>query len=182
MVDEAAQAETWIRAWKGSTYISQIADLGDDAFGYGVSSAGPAYLYAESCIPYTYYAWDEDENVNSVGPGFIPPWSGVEDPDPIPVPNLFPLETQEVAASEFFLVEDAVAEGEQYYGWMMVIWPGSNNDGNVFTDDVYQTWMGVKYAAFGQYTAGLEAAVLANYNCDSSQILPTLGIGMYYSE
>lgn len=182
MVDEAAQADTWIRAWKGSTFISQVADLGDDAFGYGVSTAGPSALYAESCIPYTYYAWDEDENVNSVGPGFIPPWSGVEDPDPIPVPNLFPLETQEVSAHEFFLVEDAGAEGEQYYGWMMVIWPGSNNDGNVFTDDVYQTWMGVKYAAFGTYTAGLEAAVLANYNCDSSQILPTLGIGMYYSE
>ena len=44
--------------------------------------------------------------------------------------------------------------------------------------------MGVKYAAFGQYTAGLEGAVLANYNCDAAQVLPGLGIGMYgmYSE
>jgi hypothetical protein len=181
MYSEAAQADTFIRAWKGSTNTSQIIDLGDDAFGPGVSSPGPSALYAESCIPYTYYAWDEDENVNSVGPGFIPPWSGVEDPDPIPVPNLLPLETQEVAISEFFIVSDPTT-GDAF-GWMMVIWPRSNNDGNVIRDDDgYQTWMGVKYAAFGQYTAGLEAAVLGNWNCDSSQILPTLGMGMYFSE
>ncbi|MCG6948101.1 MAG: hypothetical protein LJE93_04185 [Acidobacteria bacterium] len=172
-------ADTWIRAWKGSTTNSTIVDLGDDEFGAGIAGAGPAYLYANSCRPYTYYAWDEDENVNSVGPGFIPPWSGVEDPDPIPVPNLFPLETQEVPVSELFVVSDADGNA---FGWMMFIWPFSNDDGNVTTDQ-YQTWMGVKYAAFGQYTAGLEAAVLGNWNCDDNQYLPQLGIGMYsYSE
>jgi hypothetical protein len=83
-----------------------------------------------------------------------------------------------VPASEFFLVED---DNDNAFGWMMVIWPGSN-DATTVVGDQYQTWMGVKYAAFGQYTAGLEAAVLANYNCDPGQVLPTLGIGMYYSE
>jgi hypothetical protein len=39
--------------------------------------------------------------------------------------------------------------------------------------------MGVKYASFGTYTAGLEGAVMANYNCDSSQTLPGLGINRF---
>ena len=84
--------------------------------------------------------------------------------------NLFPLETQEVAIDEFFIVEDVAGNA---FGWMMVIWGGSNG----YVTDTYQSWMGVKYAAFGQYTAGLSAAVLANYNCDPTQVLPGLGIG-----
>jgi hypothetical protein len=183
MFAQGANADTWIRTWKGSTESGIVVDLDDTDVGPGgvIGSPGPAFLYANSCIPYTYYAWDEDENVNAVGPGFIPPWSGVEDPDPIPVPNLFPLETQEVAASEFFLVAD-VTIPNAFFGWMMFIWPLSNWDGaNPVIDeyDAYQTWMGVKYSAFGQFTAGRDAAVLANYNCDATQILPGLGIGMY---
>jgi hypothetical protein len=182
MYSEANQANTWIRAWKGSTNSGIVVDIDDTVTGPGgtIAGPGPAAIYANSCIPYTYYAWDEDENVNSVGPGFIPPWSGVEDPDPIPVPNLFPLETQEVAINEFFVVSDTAGNA---FGWMMVIWPRSNtvnSAGTVgYAIDQYQTWMGVKYAAFGQYTAGLEGAVLANYNCDAGQVLPGLAIGMY---
>ena len=172
MFSEAAEANTWVRAWKGSTTSGIVIDIDDYYGGPGgtISGPGPASLYANSCIPYTYYAWDEDENVNSVGPGFIPPWSGVEDPDPIPVPNLFPLETQEVAISEFFVVADA---DHNAFGWMMVIWPMSNYGGE-YDPDLYQTWMGVKYAAFGTYTAGLEATVLANFNCNPGQVLPGL--------
>ncbi len=179
-----ASADTWIRTWKGGTDSSIVVDIDDTMTGPGgtISGPGPAFIYANSCIPYTYYAWDEDENVNAVGPGFIPPWSGVEDPDPIPVPNLFPLETQEVRASEFFLVADA-GTPNAFFGWMMFIWPLSNWDGANPTMppyDAYQTWMGVKYAAFGQYTAGRTAAVMANYNCDPNQTLGNgLGIGMY---
>ena len=167
------EADTWIRTWKGTMNSGIVVDIDDYAYGPGGTFAGPGpdYIYANSCIPYTYYAWDEDENVNAVGPGFIPPWSGVEDPDPIPVPNLFPLETQEVRASEFFLVEDVVTENA-FFGWMMFIWPLSNWDGanpTIPPYDAYQTWMGVKYAAFGTYTAGLDAAVLANYNCNPNE-------------
>jgi hypothetical protein len=182
MYSEAAQANTWIRAWKGSTNSGIVIDLDDTDVGPGgtIAGPGPANLYANSCIPYTYYAWDEDENVNSVGPGFIPPWSGGEDTEPIPVPNLFPLETQEVPISEFFVVSDASGNA---FGWMMVIWPLSNWNGinpAAANYDAYQSWMGVKYAAFGQYTSGLEGAVLANYNCDDTQVLVNgLGIGMY---
>ena len=176
MMAESANAFTWIRAWKGGTISGIVVDLDDTDTGPGGDvSVNPSTLYSNSCIPYTYYAWDEDENVNSVGPGFIPPWSGGDSPDPIPVPNLFPLETQEVAIDQFFVVKDV---NDNAFGWMMVIWPASNYDGLNPTDyDDYQTWMGVKYAAFGQYTSGLSAAVLANYNCDATQVLPGLGIG-----
>jgi len=184
MFATGADADTWIRTWKGSVDSGIVVDIDDtiDGPGGAISGPGPAAIYANSCIPYTYYAWDEDENVNSVGPGFIPPWSGVEDPDPIPVPNLFPLETQEVRASEFFLVADASIPNA-FFGWMMFIWPLSNwngTDPTIPPYDAYQTWMGVKYSAFGQYTAGRSAAVLANYNCNSNEVLPQLGMG--YSE
>jgi hypothetical protein len=169
----AANADTWVRAWRGSMVNPVVSDLVED-YDAGVttpiSDAAPAALYSNSCVPYTYYTWDEDENVNAVGPGFVPPWSGGPTDQPIPVPNLFPLETQEVAIDEFFLVEDVNGNA---FGWMMVIWGGSNG----YATDVYQSWMGVKYAAFGQYTAGLSAAVLANFNCDTTQVLPGLGIG-----
>jgi hypothetical protein len=156
-------------------YNPVISDLAED-YAAGVPTAisdeSPAALYSNSCVPYTYYAWDEDENVNSVGPGFVPPWSGGPSDTPIPVPNLFPLETQEVPINEFFVVEDL--DGNSF-GWMMVIWGASNG----YTTDVYQSWMGVKYTYFGQYSSGLSGAVLANYNCDATQVLPVLGIGMY---
>ena len=184
MLSEAASANTWVRAWKGGTESGIVVDLADSTTGSTIDGPGPAELYAATCIPYTYYTWDEDENVNAVGPGFEPPWSGGPTDEPIPVPNLFPLETQEVPISEFFIVQDTEGNG---FGWMMVIWPLSNYDGsNPVIDeyDAYQTWMGVKYAAFGQYTSGFSAAVMANYNCDSGQTLGNgLGIGMYsYSE
>ncbi len=164
---------TWIRAWRGSMDNPVVPDLAQDYDGIpGVSGPSPSELWSESCIPYTYYAWDEDENVNSVRE--VPPWSGTTD-EPVPVPNLFPLETQEVGIDEFFVVEDA--DGN-FFGWMMVIWPHSVWDGiNPAVMDQYQSWMGVKYAALGQYTAGLSGAVIANYNCDNTQVLPALGFG-----
>ena len=62
------------------------------------------------------------------------------------------------------------------------IWPRSNTTFGAtvgYDIDQYQTWMGVKYAAFGNYTAGLEAAVLGNYNCNATDQLPRLAIGLY---
>ena len=102
-------------------------------------------------------------------------------PDTTLVPIGVPVETEELAASDLFLVADG-SSPNAFFGWMMFIWPLSNWDGvNPVIDeyDAYQTWMGVKYAAFGQFTASRDAAVLANYNCDATQVLPGLGIGMY---
>ncbi len=166
---------TWIRAWKGSMLNPVVRDLGQDPDVFApILGPSPAEIWAESCIPYTYYAWDEDENVNTVRE--VPPWSGTTD-EPVPVPDLFPLETQEVGIDEFFVVENA--DGN-FFGWMMVIWARSNTNPLIADPalmDPYQTWMGVKYAALGQYTAGFSGAVLANYNCDATQILPALGFG-----
>jgi hypothetical protein len=68
---------------------------------------------------------------------------------------------------------------------MLFVWPRSNTDALVQGAnppyDQYQTWMGTKLYAFGQYTAGKDGAVMANYNCDSRQILPQLGIGALFA-
>ena len=109
--------------------------------------------------------------------GFIPPWSG-EDPQPLPQPNLFPLETQEVDARQFYLVGDY----DVAFGWMLFIWPRSNTgDGADFASDQYQVWMGVKYQAFGNSSVAFDANQIANYNCGTaanggSPIIPFNGL------
>ena len=181
----AADVQTYIRAFKASTVYAVNDDLrGPDVLplpdGDGVydriTGPNPAELWANTCFAYTYYAWDEDENVNSVGAGFEPPWSGGPGVEPIPVPNLLPLETQEVAASQFFLVGDPDAA----FGWLLFVWPNSNNTASFGLVDHYQTWMGVKYS-YGTYSAGLSGAVMANYSCNAGQSLPLLGL-LAYSE
>jgi len=156
----ADAAMTSIRAWKGSTNQDLVQDLSD-----GDYSVSPAELYANSCTPYTYYSWDEDENIVGVTGGFIPPWSG-EDPQPLPQPNLFPLETQEVDARQFYLVGDP----DVAFGWMLFIWPRSNTGSNTADNvsDQYQTWMGVKYQAFGNSSVAFSALQIANWNCDGT--------------
>jgi hypothetical protein len=152
-------ANTFFRAWKGSTNQALAQDLSNGSY-----LVGPAELYANSCTPYTYYSWDEDENIVGVSGGFIPPWSG-EDPQPLPQPNLFPLETQEVPARQFYLVGDP----DVAFGWMLFIWPRSNtNDGvaDGVVSDQYQTWMGVKYQAFGNSSVAFSGNQIANFNCD----------------
>ena len=177
MISPANSAVTWFRAWKGTINNALAADLSNGSY-----SLNPDELFANSCTPYTYYAWDEDENANSVQGTTPPPWSGGDVPqEPIPVPNLFPLETQEVNADQFFIV-DPDGDGTAF-GWIMFIWPRSNTVDFTGADyaisDMYQTWMGAKYAAFGQYTAGLSGAVLGNYNCFNHVLGNGLGIGTY---
>jgi hypothetical protein len=171
-LSESADVNTWVRAFKASSLNRTIVDLADENEDFGnITTAGPDELYASACIPYTYYVWDEDENVNSFT-SEEDPWSGGPESPIRPVPNLLPLETQEVDISQFFLVD--AADGESF-GWMLFVWPQSNGS----DADWYQTWMGVKYSGFGDYTAAMSGAVLANYNCDQTQVLPQLGIGMY---
>jgi hypothetical protein len=174
----AADVHTYIRAFKASTVFAVNDDLrGPDRSSPAdgvydpIVSPNPAELWANTCYAYTYYAWDEDENVNSVDPGFEPPWSGGPGVEPVPVPNLMPLETQEVAASQFFLVGTPDAA----FGWVLFVWPNSNNTASFGLIDHYQTWMGVKYS-YGTYSTGLSGAVMANYSCDATEVLPVLGL------
>ncbi len=168
MNDPAQNAFTYIRAWKGVSWNRKIVDLwGDFGFAYDQTVS---HFTALNCLAYTYYAWDEAENVTSITDN---PWSfpggGNE------VPNLLPLETQEVSVDEFTLPDN--------FGWMLFVWPASNFDGLPGSDpnpEFYQTWMGVKYQAFGQYSAALDGALMANYNCFQQQVLPNLGIDFDY--
>jgi hypothetical protein len=173
MNDDVNNAKTWIRAFKTGSYDEDgiantlIQDLYINPADQTVST-----FWASNCLAYTYYAWDEDEDVlTTTGTPWSQPGVGFI------VANLLPLETQEVDVDEFELPGD--------YGWMLFVWPLSNyfdsqgqlEDGGT---DLYQTWMGVKYQAFGTYSAGMTATVMANYNCFSDQVLPNLGIDYDY--
>jgi len=100
-------------------------------------------LAAEDCWAYTYYAWDEDENV--VYSQGVPP---------LYQPNLLPLMVQEVAVDEL-----DVPAGD---GWMLFLWPGSNL---LDSQRVYQVWMGVRHRLHGGDTAAAGGVVLGNGNC-----------------
>ncbi len=124
----------------------------------------PLSMVALDCRPYTLYLWDEDEEP-MIGPG-DPPWSPVTHERV----NLFPLETQEVNIEQI---------GPTYTsGWILLVWPWSNIYDD--TDDYYQTYVSVQYAAFDRYSAALQGAVMANYNCFSDQRFPDLGVNYNY--
>ena len=153
---------TGIRTWKGSTNFNKTNDLDR----LGPDPVSPDDLIASNCHAYTYYAWDEDEMVTTVAgvPWSMPGGESV-------IPNLIPLETQEIPVEQF--------DTPGAYGWMLFVWPASNYPDQV-PDDFYQTWMGVRYQAYGAWSAAKDGAVLANFNCFSDQELPNLGIDYMY--
>lgn len=128
MSEPAAQVETLIRAWKAPSASPDLEYID-----------GQSPMVALDCLAYTYYSWDEDENVVSGNPGGET--------------NLLPLATQEVSAGEF-AIPDA-------FGWMLFLWPPSNTT----MEDNYQVWMGIKSTGFSQYTMANSAVVVANENC-----------------
>ena len=161
-----ADIGTDVRVWKGSSAETWTYDL-ERA---GAVAVSPDALIASNCHAYTYYAWDEDEMVTTVT---SVPWSmpGGESV----IPNLIPLETQEVPVDQF--------DTPGAFGWMLFVWPASNYPPGAPMDnfdDFYQTWMGVKYNAAGQWSAAIDGAVMANFNCFSDQVLPNLGVNYSY--
>jgi len=157
---------TDVRVWKGSSAVNWTYDLER----VGAVAVSPDALVASNCHAYTYYAWDEDENVTTVS---TVPWSmpGGESV----IPNLIPLETQEVPIDQF--------DTPGTFGWMLFVWPASNYPPGAPLDnfdDFYQTWMGVKYSAADQWSAAMDGAVMANFNCFSDQVLPNLGVNYQY--
>jgi hypothetical protein len=157
---------TDIRVWKGSSAWNMTYDMERD----GAVAVSPDALIASNCHAYTYYAWDEDEMVTTVT---SVPWSmpGGESV----IPNLIPLETQQVPVEQF--------DTPGAFGWMLFVWPASNYPaGSTLADfdDYYQTWMGVRYNAYGDWSAAMDGAVMANFNCFSDQILPNLGTNYSY--
>jgi hypothetical protein len=162
-----ANIGTDVRVWKGSSAYDWTYDLQRD----GAVKVSPDALIASNCHAYTYYAWDEDEMVTTVS---TVPWSmpGGESV----IPNLIPLETQEVPIDQF--------DTPGAFGWMLFVWPASNYGPTAteVPDDYYQTWMGVRYNAYGEWSAAMDGAVMANFNCFSDQVLPNLGINYQYAD
>jgi len=157
---------TYIRAWKGGTFYPTTQEAGQLQVGGDWFISGGTW-YADDCEIYTYYAWDEDENVFTTQGGGGPSY---ELPPPGSFPNLLPMETQEVALSQFKIPAD--------FGWMLFVWPFSSL--YQVDDENYQTWVGVRYEPFGNYSMALSGTVMANWACFPEQVLPGLGINYNY--
>jgi hypothetical protein len=152
---------SYLRVFKASSANAVVPDLVRAS-----PDETPSELWARNCLAYTYYAWDEDENVTTTS---TMPWSmpGGE----TVILNLLPLETQEVNVNQFNILDGN--------GWMLFVWPASNWNAPIPPTfeffDLYQTWMGVKYVKEGDYSAFIPGAVMANFNCFPDQVLPYLG-------
>ncbi len=143
-------------AWKGATSYTKPYDMEPQ----GGVPLTPDQLVATNCLAYTYYAWDEDENVVTVT-------------TPAVELNLLPLATQQVDAEEFQLAGSD--------GWALFIWPPSNWTSVVAgPPDIWQTWMGtmVDYPGLGR--TFMPANPAANYGCFSDQVSPIYGIDYDY--
>lgn len=143
-------------AWKGSTDYENLYDLEAT----GSSAIAPDELIATNCLAYTYYAWDEDENVVTVT-------------TPAVEINQLPLATQQVDAEEFQL------PGSE--GWVFFVWPPSNwTSAAAGPPDIWQTWMGSMVDYPGQGRVFMPAHPIANYGCFSDQVSPFYGIDYDY--
>ena len=128
----SAPLSTRIRAWKAPSWLNDLET---------VNIGGVDHLAAWDCRAYTYYAWDESENV-VVGAG-----------DPF---NHFPLGTQEVSVDELMVPDTE--------GWILFQWPRDNTLYDM-THDFYQTWMGASTVITGTMVMGADAIPMGNSNC-----------------
>ncbi len=120
-----------------------------------------------ACQPYIYYAFDENENASARGGGGP---SGFD----IAEPNVIPFETQ--AAPINATNWDGIPASN---GWMLLVFDPSLNPPRTAATTTHQAWVAVRYL-LGGYSTATEAAVIANVNCFSDQILPRLGINYNY--
>jgi hypothetical protein len=123
----------------------------------------PAAWWA--CNPYVYYAWDENENskTRSGGP------SGFATPEP----NVLPFQTQAAPLDPSNWTGLSANNG-----WVLLILDSSLPGVETYPFGL-EGWAGVRYL-FGGYSAGLEAATMANTNCFPGQEFPYLSYKYLY--
>jgi hypothetical protein len=147
---------TDLLVWKGSTYNPSPIDLEIQ----GSSPLSPDQLVATNCLAYTYYAWDEDENVVNV-------------PVPTVEINQLPLVTQRVSAEAFDMPADS--------GWVLFAWPSANwTSAAAGSPDLWQTWMASLTDIPGMGRMFLPGIPAANVGCFSDQTWPHYGIDYDY--
>lgn len=126
----------------------------------------------DDCGSYLYYAWDNDERSLS---RTTEPISGL--PTGGRDPNQFPFETQKVPLTDDYF--DLPAS----YGWMLFVLPPAYflspgwvdpSTATAVTDQLYMGWAGLQFV-YGTYSAGFEAATMANTHCFPFEVLPQLG-------
>lgn len=131
--------------------------------------AAPNLNKVDDCGHYLYYAWDNDEQSKSRSQGGGPSGGRINDVDP----NEFPYETQKVAMSQdYFDIFEM--------GWMLLVFddshplaPWTDPTTPEVTTGPDQAWVAVTFE-FGDFSAGFEAALLANQNCFGDEVLPQL--------
>jgi hypothetical protein len=172
-VDEAPTFASDVIVWKNVSELTGTA-----------GSAHTTHL-VNDCGRYIYYAWDHNEHSLSRTAQGGPSGFDFRDADP----NQFPFETQKVAlvATQFDLYANLGAASNNV-GWMLLVFPPSYGsltyDTPLTEDPLVQAWVGTtfKYNIGGnKFSAGAEAATMANANCFTSQILPALGVNYNYS-
>jgi len=141
----------------------------------------------DDCGYYMYYTWDFDEHTESrAGSCTVSPC----DPNDID-PNEFPFESQRVPVTDSFQGNgnfDLVGTDGNQQGWMLILFPPTyintvpwndptptNETHGLADQNIMMGWVGVRYTYAG-YSAGLEAATLANTHCFSSDQLVQLGV------
>jgi len=152
-------ASTNIIVWKDSNEADWDTDSTSATYNTPNNDTGITY----ACRPYVYYAFDESENALARGGGGP---SGFD----IAEPNVIPFETQSAPLNATNW--DGIPAAN---GWMLLVFDPSIPRTDQFTPTVHQAWVGVRYLSAG-YSTALEAAVLANANCFTGQVLPRLGI------
>jgi hypothetical protein len=136
---------------------------------YDDFEVGAHYANVLACLPYVYYAFDDNENFKSSSSQNCPSGTFCLTPEP----NVFPFQTQKVPVTPANF--DGLPSGD---GWMLLVFDPSVFDGSDPQElDFYlQTYLFVKYnyGSSPGYSTAVEGTVMANWWWNDSQFLPFL--------
>jgi hypothetical protein len=118
-----------------------------------------------ACLPYVYYAWDENELAKARTITTCPSGLCFGNPEP----NVFPFETQQVPVTLTNFT--GLMSGN---GWMLIVFDPSIPTPITTYEDYLQAYVFAKYN-FGAYSTSVEATTMSNFWCfGAAQNLPFL--------